>query len=185
LGRTDKQDVDDPKLQMMAEVCERRRERRTPACAVGPQALAKRRFLTFEESGGEVVAIPLERVERIESVPVTSIGWAAGHVLRRSSGKIVRLEDRCGVLAGLPEVSEEESAGLTVTVLVCKWRVPGVRGVRRLGVVVGRVMPVATGDLIETPVGLELAMAGGGKAWVHEVFAGKKKRRGARMAVAA
>ncbi len=107
-------------------------------CAVEPRAVVGRRFLTFEGCGGDLVAIPLERVERIESVPVGSIGWVAGHVLRRPSGKIVRLEDRCGVLAGLQAVSDEESAGWTVTVLVCKWRADG--EVRRLGVVVGRVL---------------------------------------------
>jgi two-component system, chemotaxis family, sensor kinase CheA len=97
-------------------------------------------LLVFEDRGGERKAVPLDVVERIESVPMERIEYAGGRTMLQYRGELLPLDDAGGVLGEL-------SAGGVATVLICGERRVG--GVRRSGRVVRRVLDVTAGTWLE------------------------------------
>ena len=103
-------------------------------------------LLVFEDRARERTALPLDVVERIESVPLTQIEYASGRPLLQYRGELLPLRDEGRVLAEL-EVEQEGSEEVTVTVLICRSSGKGV--IRRTGMVVRKVLDVSGGTLLE------------------------------------
>ena len=101
-------------------------------------------LLVFEDRGGERKAVPLDVVERIESVPLERIEHAGGRTMLQYRGELLPLEDAGGVL-------QEISAGGVATVLICGER--RASGVRRSGRVVRRVLDVTAGTWLKNSDG--------------------------------
>ena len=110
---------------------------------------ATRSFLVYEDCGRERKAMPLEQVERIESVPLDEVEYAAGRAMLQYRGETLVLRDAGGVLhdmeaGGTPAA---EDAAL-VTVLICG--VGALEGaVARVGVVVRKVLDVSSGVVLD------------------------------------
>ncbi len=103
-------------------------------------------LLVFEDREGERKALPLDVVERIESVPMDQIEYAGGRAMLQYRGELLPLEDEGEVLAEL-------SFGGVATVLICGERRVGnerMSGVRRSGRVVRQVLDVTTGTWLES-----------------------------------
>ncbi len=140
---------------------------------------ARQRFLIFKggfgsESGGggehrsETMAIPLEQVERIESVSVDAIEYAGGWPLLQYRGETIPLEDDGGLLAS----RGMDDGGQTVTVLICVRPAEMAMRSRRLGLLVKQVFQVTTGTLL-APVEAHterLALVDGRITTVHAGF---------------
>lgn len=115
-------------------------------------------FLVFEDRTRERTALPLETVERIESVPLHQIEYANGRPLLQYRGELLPLRDDGHVLDemsvnGLPQT--EASA----TILICGDTRS--KSALRMGVVVRRVLDVSDGTLLERDAaagGVELAL---------------------------
>ncbi len=117
-------------------------------------------FLIFEDRARERTALPLDTVERIESVSLERIEYAGGRPLLQYRGELLPLKDQGDVL---PDLEEARHRGETVqaTVLICGDA--NVGGDQRVGVVVRQVLDVSTGtplDRVATDeeVGMELAL---------------------------
>jgi len=161
--------------------------RTTPeeAVAVAPASLmaagVSSSFLIFEDhragQRSERQALPLSTVVRIESVAIKDIEYAGERPLLQYRGDLLPLEDRGGVLEELRLSGSE----VTATVLICQR--PG-RGsertaTQRIGMVVRRVVEVASGDWLENDaeVCLErLVMVNERLTVVHDGFANEKLR---------
>ena len=66
-------------------------------------------FLIFEDRARERTALPLEMVERIESVSLERIEYAGGRPLLQYRGELLPLKDHGEVSAGAGEVSGSEA----------------------------------------------------------------------------
>ena len=144
------------------------KESAQPVIEVEPEAEAS--FMVFEDRVRERTALPLEVVERIESVPLARIEYAGGRILMQYRGELVPLRDDGHLLA------EVEAAGAadddaTVTVLICSHA--DAEGQRRTGMVVRRVLDVSSGKLIDKEAsidGMDLALVREKVTLVHGQF---------------
>lgn len=122
-------------------------------------------FLIFEDVRRERTALPLDVVERIESVPLNRIEYAGGRPLLQYRGELLPLTDRGGVLDDLAA----EGGEMLATVLICG----GARGAQRSGMVVRQVLDVSDGAALESDAtangfeGLELALVKDKVTLVH------------------
>jgi two-component system, chemotaxis family, sensor kinase CheA len=110
-------------------------------------------MVIYEVREGERMAMPLNAVERIETVALAAIEFAGGRALLQYRGDLLTLEDEGNVLGAMgavggvkePHVSEARhgapgSVAGEVTMLIC------VRaGAKRVGVIVQRVLDVSNG----------------------------------------
>jgi len=110
------------------------------------QEAAGESFLIFEDRVRERTALPLELVERIESVPLERIEYAGGRPLLQYRDELLTLEDRGNVLPGL-ESARNRGEEVLATVLICGRAEPGVA--QRAGMVVRQVLDVSQGTLLE------------------------------------
>jgi two-component system, chemotaxis family, sensor kinase CheA len=111
-------------------------------------------FLIFEDRARERMALPLDMVERIESVPLERIEYAGGRPLLQYRGELLTLKDEGDVLPEL-EAARQRGVEALATVLICGDN--GFGGERRAaGIVVRRVLDVSTGKVLE----LEIASDG-------------------------
>jgi two-component system chemotaxis sensor kinase CheA len=132
-------------------------------------------FLIFEDRVRERTALPLDVVERIESVPLGQIEYAGGRPLLQYRGELLPLRDEGNVLMEL-ESARQAGEEMMVTVLICGDA--GVAGAQRGGMVVRQVLDVSTGTLIdqgETTQGMELALVKEKLTQVHREFGVKAK----------
>jgi two-component system chemotaxis sensor kinase CheA len=104
-------------------------------------------FLIFEDRARERTALPLDMVERIESVPLERIEYAGGRPLLQYRGELLSLKDEGDVLPEL-EAARQQGEEAQATVLICGDN--GFGGERRAaGIVVRRVLDVSTGKVLE------------------------------------
>jgi two-component system chemotaxis sensor kinase CheA len=134
---------------------------------------ARPEFLVFEGPGNsrqaERVAFPLHLVERIENVLVTEVEWAGGRPRLQYRGELLSLEDAGGVLGELAD--GDRPAGLTV--VICRTAPGGPDRQRRVGMIVRRVLDVASGAMVRDEEGIgeaRLALVKGRVTVVHEEF---------------
>jgi two-component system, chemotaxis family, sensor kinase CheA len=124
-------------------------EEESTGIGVGEAAIreeAGESFLIFEGRGREQAALPLDMVERIETVPLDRIEYAGGRPLLQYRGELLPLQDQCDVLSDLKEGRQRDDETMA-TVLVCDGARFGVE--QRMGVVVRSVLDVSAGTLIE------------------------------------
>ncbi|MDW5265099.1 MULTISPECIES: chemotaxis protein CheA [Acidobacteriaceae] len=127
-------------------------------------------FMVFEERVKERTALPLDVVERIESVPLTQIEYAGGRALLQYRGDLLPLRDDGNVLAEM-EASAQTGDEALVTVLICANA--GVGGRHRIGMVVRRVLDVSTGRMLDQDAaseGMEMALVKEKLTMVHHQF---------------
>ncbi|GGG71403.1 hypothetical protein GCM10011585_12070 [Edaphobacter dinghuensis] len=127
-------------------------------------------FMVFEDRVKERTALPLDVVERIESVPLTQIEYAGGRPLLQYRGDLLPLRDDGNVLAEM-EAGEQTGDEALVTVLICANA--GAGGRHRIGMVVRRVLDVSTGKMLEKDAatdGMELALVKEKLTMVHHQF---------------
>ncbi|WP_353068707.1 chemotaxis protein CheA [Tunturibacter empetritectus] len=134
-------------------------------------------FLIFEDRVRERTALPLDVVERIESVPLGQIEYAGGRPLLQYRGELLPLRDEGGVLMELESVRQVGEETM-VTVLICGDASVG--GAQRGGIVVRQVLDVSTGTLIDQgeashETGMELALVKEKLTQVHREFGVKAK----------
>jgi two-component system chemotaxis sensor kinase CheA len=130
-------------------------------------------FMVFEERAKERTALPLDVVERIESVPLTQIEYAGGRALLQYRGDLLPLRDDGNVLAEM-EAGERKDDEALVTVLICANA--GAGGRHRIGMVVRRVLDVSSGRMLEedeSTEGMELALVKEKLTMVHHQFGAK------------
>jgi two-component system, chemotaxis family, sensor kinase CheA len=113
-------------------------------------------LLVFEDCRNEQKALPLNLVERIESVALEDIEYAGGRPMLQYRGELLPIEDEDGVLGELRAQSSRGNvaAGVVVTVLICgekrsSGHTVGRDRVRRSGRVVRQVLEVTVGRLLE------------------------------------
>jgi two-component system chemotaxis sensor kinase CheA len=104
--------------------------------------------------------LPLDMVERIESVSLERIEYAGGRPLLQYRGELLPLKDQGNVLPDLEEMRRRGEEVLA-TVLICGDASRG--GEQRVGMVVRQVLDVSTGTLLEQDAmsdgtGMELAL---------------------------
>ncbi|WP_353062688.1 chemotaxis protein CheA [Tunturibacter psychrotolerans] len=132
-------------------------------------------FLIFEDRVRERTALPLDVVERIESVPLGQIEYAGGRALLQYRGELLPLRDEGSVLIEM-ETARQAGEEPMVTVLICGDASVG--GAQRGGMVVRRVLDVSTGTLLdqdEATEGMELALVKEKLTLVHREFGVKAK----------
>jgi two-component system chemotaxis sensor kinase CheA len=117
-------------------------------------------FLIFEDRVRERTALPLDMVERIESVPLERIEYAGGRPLLQYRGELLSLTDHGNVLPDL-EAARQRGEEVLATVLICGDASHG--GAQRVGMVVRQVLDVSTGTVLEPDAvsegtGMELAL---------------------------
>jgi two-component system chemotaxis sensor kinase CheA len=117
-------------------------------------------FLIFEDRDRERTALPLDMVERIESVPLDRIEYAGGRPMLQYRGEPLPLRDEGNVLPDL-ETERQRGRETLATILICDDRSSS--GARRVGVVVRQVLDVSTGTSFEQNAasdgtGMELAL---------------------------
>ena len=117
-------------------------------------------FLIFEDRVRERTALPLNMVERIESVPLERIEYAGGRPLLQYRGELLPLRDHGDVLRELEE-ARLRGEDVMATVLICGDASFG--GEHRVGMVVRQVLDVSAGTLLEPDAvsdgtGMELAL---------------------------
>ncbi len=130
-------------------------------------------FMVFEERVKERTALPLDVVERIESVPLTQIEYAGGRALLQYRGDLLPLRDDGNLLAEMEAGGEKDDEAL-VTVLICANA--GAGGRHRIGMVVRRVLDVSSGRMLEEDAsteGMELALVKEKLTMVHHQFGAK------------
>jgi two-component system, chemotaxis family, sensor kinase CheA len=130
-------------------------------------------FLIFEDRQRGRTALPLNVVERIESVPLSRVEYAGGRPLLQYRGELLPLRDDSGVLAEL-EATQGNGEEVLATVLICGER--GAGGVQRMGMVVRQVLDVSDGTVLDADAaeGMELAMVKDKVTMVHrEMGAGR------------
>ena len=116
------------------------------------------------------MALPLSVVERIETVALKDVEYAGGKPLLQYRGELLPLLDAGGVLQ---ELEAADGDGFS-TVLICGGRAGETGGARRMGMVVRRVVDVASGALLDRDVRVceeRLAMVNDRLTVVHEAFA--------------
>jgi two-component system, chemotaxis family, sensor kinase CheA len=129
-------------------------------------------LLVFEARARERTALPLDAVERIESVPLTQIEYAGGRPLLQYRGELLPLRDDGRVLAEL-EAARDRGEEVSATVLICGG---SGKGEHRTGMVVRRVLDVSGGTLLEKDAALgemELALVKEKLTMVHREFSVK------------
>jgi two-component system chemotaxis sensor kinase CheA len=124
------------------------------------QETAGESFLIFEDRARERMALPLDMVERIESVSLERIEYAGGRPMLQYRGELLQLKDQGEVLPDL-EAMQQRGEGVQATVLICGDQSLG--GEQRLGMVVRQVLDVSGGTLLERDAmsdaaGMELAL---------------------------
>ncbi len=124
------------------------------------QEAAGESFLIFEDRARERTALPLDIVERIESVSLERIEYAGGRPLLQYRGELLPLKDQGDVLPDLEE-ARHRGEEVQATVLICGNASAG--GDQRVGMVVRQVLDVSTGTLLDRDatdegVGMELAL---------------------------
>jgi two-component system chemotaxis sensor kinase CheA len=124
------------------------------------QEAAGESFLIFEDRARERTALPLDMVERIESVSLERIEYAGGRPLLQYRGELLPLKDQGNVLPDL-EAMQQRGEEVQATVLICGNASLG--GEQRVGMVVRQVLDVSTGTLLEGDTasdgaGMELAL---------------------------
>jgi two-component system chemotaxis sensor kinase CheA len=124
------------------------------------QEAAGESFLIFEDRARERTALPLDMVERIESVALERIEYAGGRPLLQYRGELLPLKDQGNVLPDL-EAMRQRGEDVMATVLICGSASMG--GEERVGMVVRQVLDVSTGTLLEGDTasdgaGMELAL---------------------------
>ncbi|WP_433963921.1 chemotaxis protein CheA [Tunturiibacter gelidiferens] len=132
-------------------------------------------FLIFEDRLRERTALPLDVVERIESVPLGQIEYAGGRPLLQYRGELLPLRDEGNVLIEMESVRHAGEETM-VTVLICGDASVG--GAQRGGMIVRQVLDVSTGTLIdqdEATQGMELALVKEKLTQVHREFGVKAK----------
>jgi two-component system chemotaxis sensor kinase CheA len=115
-------------------------------------------FLIFEDRARERIALPLEMVERIESVSLERIEYAGGRPLLQYRGELLSLRDEGNALRDL-EGARQDGEEVAATVLICGDRRLG--GGQRVGIVVRQVLDVSTGTVLardEAGVGMGIGM---------------------------
>jgi two-component system chemotaxis sensor kinase CheA len=139
----------------------------------GVAAVDEASFLIFEDRARERTALPLNVVERIESVPLSQIEYAGGRPLLQYRGELLPLEDGGRVLADL-DAAQDRGEEVSATVLIC-----GQDGVTdRRGMVVRQVLDVSTGTVLEKHAsvqGMELALVKQRVTMVHRDSEAKAK----------
>ena len=117
-------------------------------------------FLIFEDRARERTALPLNMVERIESVPLERIEYAGGRPLLQYRGELLPLKDQGNVLPDL-DAARQRGEEILATVLICgdASRVAE----QRVGMVVRQVLDVSAGtvlerDAVSEAAGMELAL---------------------------
>jgi two-component system, chemotaxis family, sensor kinase CheA len=115
------------------------------AVAVEPEGAMNGSFLIFEGRRRERMALPLNVVERIESVPLARIEYAGDRALLRYGEELLPLRDGGKLLAEL-EAEQTEAREALVTVLIC--REGDSRGRQHFGIVVRQVFDVLPGTLM-------------------------------------
>ncbi|WP_260738018.1 chemotaxis protein CheA [Tunturiibacter lichenicola] len=139
------------------------------------QEAAGTQFLIFEDRARERTALPLDVVERIESVPLGQIEYAGGRPLLQYRGELLPLQDEGNVLADL-EAARQRGEEVMATVLICGDAEMG--GVQRGGMIVRQVLDVSHGTLLERDEatdGMELALVKEKLTLVHREFGVKAK----------
>ncbi|MGF7180158.1 chemotaxis protein CheA [Tunturiibacter psychrotolerans] len=132
-------------------------------------------FLIFEDRVRERTALPLDVVERIESVPLGQIEYAGGRALLQYRGELLPLRDEGNVLIEM-EAARQAGEEAMVTVLICGDA--NVGGAQRGGMVVRRVLDVSNGTLLdqdEATEWMELALVKEKLTLVHREFGVKAK----------
>ena len=135
-------------------------------------AAAEVSLLVFEDRARERTALPLDVVERIESVSLTQIEYAGGRPLLQYRGELLTLRDDGRVLEEL-EAVQGRGVEVSATVLIC-----GGAGkeMQRMGMVVRRVLDVSGGTLLERDAAsgeMELALVKEKLTMVHREFSVK------------
>jgi two-component system chemotaxis sensor kinase CheA len=110
------------------------------------QETAGESFLIFEDRARERTALPLELVERIESVPLERIEYAGGRPLLQYRGELLPLKDEGNVLEEL-ETARQRGEEALATVLICGNARLG--GQQRVGMIVRQVLDVSAGTMLE------------------------------------
>jgi len=110
------------------------------------QEAAGESFLIFEDRSRERTALPLDMVERIESVPLERIEYAGGRPLLQYRGELLPLKDQGNVLSDL-ETARQRGEEVLATVLICGDANLG--GGQKIGMIVRQVLDVSTGTLLE------------------------------------
>jgi two-component system, chemotaxis family, sensor kinase CheA len=139
------------------------------------QEAAGTQFLIFEDRARERTALPLDVVERIESVPLGQIEYAGGRPLLQYRGELLPLKDEGNVLSDL-EAARQRGEEVMATVLICGDAEMG--GVQRGGMIVRQVLDVSHGTLLERDEatdGVELALVKEKLTLVHREFGVKAK----------
>lgn len=127
-------------------------------------------FLVFEDRARERTALPLDVVERIESVPLAQIEYAGGRTLLQYRGELLPLRDDGHVLAEL-EAGQERGEEVLATVLICGSAGGG--GMQRTGMVVRQVLDVSKGTMLTKDAAsgdMELALVKEKLTTVHHEF---------------
>jgi two-component system chemotaxis sensor kinase CheA len=124
------------------------------------QEAAGESFLIFEDRVRERTALPLNMVERIESVPLERIEYAGGRPLLQYRGALLALKDHGNVLPDL-EAARQRGEEVLATVLICGNDSSGEE--QRIGMVVRQVLDVSAGtplerDALSEETGMELAL---------------------------
>jgi two-component system chemotaxis sensor kinase CheA len=128
-------------------------------------------FLIFEDRARERTAVPLNVVERIESVPLRQIEYAGGRALLQYRGELLPLTDEGNVLPELEAVSAED---VLATVLIVGSA--GAGGRMRMGMVVRQVLDVSAGTVLdkdEATGDMELAIVKEKLTTIHRDFDAK------------
>jgi two-component system chemotaxis sensor kinase CheA len=125
------------------------------------QEAAGESFLIFDDRARERTALPLDMVERIESVALERIEYVGGRPLLQYRGELLPLRDQGSVLPDL-EAMRQRGEDVMATVLICGSASMG-GGEQRVGMVVRQVLDVSTGTLLEGDTasdgaGMELAL---------------------------
>jgi two-component system chemotaxis sensor kinase CheA len=136
------------------------------------EEVASESFLIFEDCARERKALPLDFVERIESVRLEQVEYAGGRPLLQYRGELLALKDEGDVL---PELEQARQRGeeTMATVLICGN--PEIGKVCRAGIVVRQVLDVSKGTLLEEGAsgkrsGPELALVKEKLTVVHREF---------------
>ncbi|MEO6982202.1 MAG: chemotaxis protein CheW, partial [Edaphobacter sp.] len=130
-------------------------------------------LLVFEDRVRQRMALPLDVVERIESVAMSQIEYAGGRALLQYRGELLPLLDDGCVLKEL-EAGQKAGVDVSATVLICSG--VGMGAGRRSGMVVRRVLDVSDGALLdedEAGGGMELAIVKDRLTTMHRDFGEK------------
>jgi two-component system chemotaxis sensor kinase CheA len=136
------------------------------------QVVVDESFLIFEDRARERTALPLNIVERIESVSLDRIEYAGGRPLLQYRGELLPLKDEGNVLPDL-DALRQRGEDVLATVLICGDARLG--GKQRFGMVVRQVLDVSEGESLGRDaggdgVGMELALVKERLTRVHREF---------------